>query len=193
MTDKWRRAVTAFVFAVAAVTAGPAVALQRPPDARPAPGDTGALPPGEIQRLFDAYVILQAQDALNLNEAQFAQFVTRLRALQEVRRKAQQQRQQIIRDLGRLADPKLGTVDEGQIKEKLKVLSELDARGPEEVRKAYAALDQLLDVRQQARFRVFEEQVERRKFELLLRARRAGAGNRIPRNNQPPRPDRGLD
>jgi hypothetical protein len=34
------------------------------------------------------------------------------------------------------------------------------------------ALNQVLDVRQQARFRVFEEQMERRKMELLMRARR---------------------
>ena len=35
------------------------------------------------------------------------------------------------------------------------------------------AVDQVLDLRQQARFRVFEEQMERRKVELLLRARQA--------------------
>ena len=39
------------------------------------------------------------------------------------------------------------------------------------MRKAYNALDEVLDVRQQARFRVFEEQIERRKIELLMRAR----------------------
>ena len=39
------------------------------------------------------------------------------------------------------------------------------------MRKAYNTLDEVLDVRQQARFRVFEEQIERKKLELLLRAR----------------------
>ena len=33
------------------------------------------------------------------------------------------------------------------------------------------AIDQLLDIRQQAKFRVFEEQMERRKLELVMRAR----------------------
>jgi hypothetical protein len=39
-------------------------------------------------------------------------------------------------------------------------------------------LNQVLDTRQQARFRLLEEQMERRKLELLMRARQA---NR-PRN-----------
>ena len=39
-------------------------------------------------------------------------------------------------------------------------------------RQAMEGLNQVLDLRQQARFRVFEEQMERRKVELLMRARR---------------------
>ena len=50
------------------------------------------------------------------------------------------------------------------------------------MRKAYNALDEVLDIRQQARFRVFEEQIERRKIELLMRARQQ---NR-PNNQQGP-------
>jgi hypothetical protein len=45
-------------------------------------------------------------------------------------------------------------------------------RGPPDPRKAHDAVDELLDARQQARFRVFEEEMERRKFDLLSRARR---------------------
>ena len=50
---------------------------------------------------------------------------------------------------------------------------DLDARAVADVRKAHDALDQVLDVRQQARFRVFEENMERRKLELVARARQA--------------------
>ena len=35
------------------------------------------------------------------------------------------------------------------------------------------SIDEVLDVRQRLRFRVFEEQMERRKFDLLMRARQA--------------------
>ena len=49
--------------------------------------------------------------------------------------------------------------------------------GEADARKALDALDQTLDLRQQARFRVFEEQMERRKLELVTRARQANRGN----------------
>ena len=39
--------------------------------------------------------------------------------------------------------------------------------------KAYDGIDQVLDVGQQAKFRVFEELMERRKLELVTRARQA--------------------
>jgi len=43
------------------------------------------------------------------------------------------------------------------------------------LRKAYDALDETLEPAQQARFRLFEQQVERRQIELLMKAReRAG-------------------
>jgi hypothetical protein len=57
------------------------------------------------------------------------------------------------------------------LKERLSALHELDARAAAETRKAFDDLDALLAPRQQARFRVFEAQIERRKLELLLRAR----------------------
>ena len=41
-----------------------------------------------------------------------------------------------------------------------------------------AAIDQVLDLRQQARFRVFEEQMDRRKLELVMRARQANQASR---------------
>ncbi len=57
------------------------------------------------------------------------------------------------------------------IRERLAALQELESRNAAESRKAYSDLDALLDPRQQARFRVFEDQIERRKLELMLRAR----------------------
>jgi len=39
-------------------------------------------------------------------------------------------------------------------------------------------IDQTLDVRQQARFRVFEQEIEQRKLQLLMRARQQNRANR---------------
>jgi len=45
------------------------------------------------------------------------------------------------------------------------------------LRKGYSSVDEVLDLRQQARFRVFEERIERRKLELLMRARQQNRPN----------------
>ena len=50
-------------------------------------------------------------------------------------------------------------------------LRDHDERAAVELRQAYDALDEVLDTRQQARFRMFEEQIEQRKLDLLVRAR----------------------
>ena len=61
--------------------------------------------------------------------------------------------------------------DDAQIKERLKALQDQEASSATEITKAYDAIDQVLDLRQQARFRAFEEAMERRKIELVTRAR----------------------
>jgi len=145
----------------------------------PLPGlDNGDMTPGEIQKLFDAYLVMEAQQALQLSEQQYPQFLSRLRTLQETRRKNQQERNQLMNQLQRLTNPRAQVRgDEAMIKERLTGLQELESRNAAEMRKAYNALDEVLDVRQQARFRVFEEQIERRKIELLMRARQQNRQN----------------
>jgi hypothetical protein len=57
------------------------------------------------------------------------------------------------------------------IAERLKALHDEEERGALDMKKSYDALDETLDPRQQARFRVFEERMEQQKLELLMRAR----------------------
>ena len=122
--------------------------------------------------MFDAYALMQAQEQLKIGDEQFTQFLTRFKALQEVRRQtpAGPHRGSSC-DLRRLAAA--ASPDEAQIKDRLNALQELDARSAADVKKAYEAIDQVLDLRQQAQFRVFEEHMERRKLELVTRARQA--------------------
>lgn len=176
----------------------PHQAQAQPPSPLPPPAPQPGLPglsddmtPGEIQRLFDAYLIMEAQQALNLTEAQYPQFLARLKTLQDTRRRNQQQRNQLMGELQRLTNPRTTAAarpDEAQIKERLGALQELESRTAAEMRKAYNGLDEVLDLRQQARFRVFEEQIERRKIELLMRARQQNRQNQQApaRRPQPP-------
>ena len=133
--------------------------------------DNGDMTPSEIQKLFDAYLVMEAQQALELTDDQYPQFLTRLRVLQDTRRRNQQERFRLMGELQRLSAPRMKVVEEGALKERLAALQELESRTAAELRKAYSSVDEVLDLRQQARFRVFEEQIERRKLELLMRAR----------------------
>jgi Spy/CpxP family protein refolding chaperone len=139
---------------------------------RAAAGDEApSVTPAEIQRMFDAYALMQAQEQLKIGDDQFSQFLTRYKALQDVRRRNLQERARLINEMRRLLNG--GQPDEAQLKERLNALQEVETRLPADVRKAYEAIDQLLDLRQQAKFRVFEENMERRKLELVTRARQA--------------------
>lgn len=147
-------------------------AMQAPQgtQAQPQP-DPSAITAGQIQRWFEAYTVLQAQEALQLSETQYGRFVTKLKALQEVRRRHQQARNQILNDLRKLSRPETGSGDETAITERLKALREEDQRGTDDLRNAYDGVDETLDVHQRARFHLFEENMEQRKLELLMKAR----------------------
>jgi len=138
-----------------------------PPPAAIEPGVT----PAEVQRMFDAYALMQAQEQLNIADDQFSAFLTRFKALQDVRRRTLQERARVINEMRRVLNQ--AQPDEQMIRERLKALQDISARGAEDEKKAYEAIDQVLDLRQQARFRVFEEVMERRKLELIARARQA--------------------
>jgi succinate dehydrogenase/fumarate reductase flavoprotein subunit len=135
--------------------------------------------PRELAAMLDSYVAVQAQSALSLDNAHYPEFLTRLRALQEVRRRNQQGHNQILQDLRRMTGAQAQVpADESLIRERLKALREHDDRAREELRRAQDAVDEVLDPTQQARFRIFEEGIERRKLDLVMRARQAAAARR---------------
>jgi hypothetical protein len=155
-----------------------AVPTARAQDPQPAPGGRGRAAQGrgglnvaEVERLFDGYVAMQAQDALKLTDAQFPQFLARLKMLQQTRRQHLAARRALVAELN--GGLKTSPPAEGALADGLKKLRDLDGRYADDLRRSYEGIDQVLDVSQQARFRVFEETVERRKFDLMLRARRS--------------------
>lgn len=133
------------------------------------------LSPADVMNVLDGYALVQAQEALQLGEAQYGSFVTRLKKLQETRRRNQQGRVRLLQELRKLTSPQAAETDENAIRQRIKALQDHDDRSADEVRKAYSAIDEVLDARQQARFRLFEERLEMRKIDLLMRARQAAA------------------
>jgi Spy/CpxP family protein refolding chaperone len=153
---------------------------QTPADSSADAVDRPALTNAELIDMLDTYAIVQAQKALELGDAQYGQFVTRLKRLHQVRRQNTRIRNQILQDLRQLT--RSPTTDDQTLRARMKALDEHDARAAAELRRAYDAMDQVLDARQQARFRLFEERLERQKLDLLMRARnRAATGNVQPR------------
>jgi 3-oxoacyl-ACP reductase-like protein len=147
--------------------------------AEPAPAPEGSgITAGEIQRLYDAYALVQAQDALQLRDDHYVRFVPRLKTLQEIRRRHLVARNRILQDLRRLTTAGTLDGDDAEVRDRLKALRDEDQRGAAEVQKAYDAVDELLDVRQQAKFRLFEEQMDRKRLDLLMRARQNVRGRR---------------
>jgi DNA repair ATPase RecN len=166
---------------LAILTAQTPTAQPPQPDQRaPEPGPD--IRPGEVQQLFDAYVLVQIQISLGLNEQEYTNLLPRLRVLQQTRRRMLQERQRLIGELQKLTNPRLPEpAEESLLKERVSALQELESRYAADLRRAYDGVDEVLNIRQRARFRVFEEQVERRKLQLLLRATRQ-------QNQRPPPP-----
>ncbi len=168
-----------FYAVVIAGTVGTAAA-QPPgqPPQRPLPQGRGdevtadVLPDAVLANMLDTYAIVQAQQALTIADERYGTFAARLKKLQDIRRRNQRERHLLVRELARMAGPRaLVPADETAIRAQLTALREHDARAAAELSQAYDALDEVLDTRQQARFRMFEEQIEQRKLDLLVRAR----------------------
>jgi Spy/CpxP family protein refolding chaperone len=151
------------------------------PSAFAAQGRRGQEPPAgispaEVQQMFDAAELLQAQQRLNIRDDQFPQFLRRFKTLQDIRRAHLTERTRRVMQLQRLATAT--PMDENAITEQLKALKDADAKVAADVARAYDAIDEVLDVRQRAQFRVFEEMMERQKLDLVTRARQANQAGR---------------
>ena len=183
----WTLAAIAAMLAATIGPLAPSAAAQGGPPDRPRgqnrsrnPEGLPGIAPAEIQRMLDGYELIQAQEMLQIGDEQFPRFLPKLRALQDARRRAQMQRVRVIQELRGMTQSR-SMLDEARLKDSLKTLDDLDARSAVDIRQAREALDQVLDVYQQARFRLFEAMMEQRKLELVMRARQANRQNR-PQN-----------
>lgn len=158
------------VVGLALLTATAASAQARGPRRNGPLAQGDGVSPGEIQRLFDAYVVMQAQQELQLSDEQYPKFLVRLKALQEFRQRNLQEQTRLFQQLRRSVE---GRADESQISAQVKALDSHVAGSENGLVAARQHIDEILTPIQRAKFRLFEEQMERRKFDLLMRARQA--------------------
>ena len=171
-------ALLVFMSATAVASAQPQQQQQGPGRQGGAPQAPGPMQAGEVQKLLDGYAVIQAQEFLGLSDTQFAQFLPKFRALQETRRRNEMERLRVIQELNRITNPRATQMGENDIRDRVRALRELEVRTVGDLQKARDGIDQTLDVRQQGRLRVFEEQLERRKLQLLMQVRQANRANR---------------
>ena len=163
-----------------AQTPTPVTKQQETPPARGARNPAGrgagrpALPPlspnmnqQQLAAYMDTYQLQQAERELQLNDEQFPPFVRRLRRLQDVKRRNQIERRKIIGELSGLVQGAAAPGRDENILGRLRALDDVSQRAAGELRKAYEELDAGLTPWQRGRFRLLEEQMERRKVELL--------------------------
>ncbi len=181
------RAAAAAIFVLATA---PMVfaAQQRPPVDQRNPkvgGKNGAknppvadtLSPGYIQQMFDTLAVVEAERFLPLSSEQYPIFVQRLRRLHEARTQSNRRRAKALNELRALAGPQAqADITDSVIDAKLKELAAAETEGAAAVRKALDELDAGLSVRQRARYRLLEENVERRKIDFLTKVRGGEAG-----------------
>jgi hypothetical protein len=141
------------------------------------PAGSRPISPAEVRKMFDSYAMMQAQEQLKISDEQFPKFLMQYKALLELRRTSMQERNKLLQELRKeTAD---GQATDAQLKDRLQVLHDLEERSHTDIRKAYDELDKLLDVRQQARFRVFEQQMEQRMAQLVARARQSAPSKAV--------------
>ena len=137
-------------------------------------GDTpGGLRPDEVQQIVDGWEIATAEKMLELTDQQYVPFLQQLRRLQNGRRQQLMQRQRMLMMLRQTLNQQ-PALEDGAVDARVKQFDDQERRLQQELQSLHAAIDGVLTPRQRARFRVLQEQMERRKLEVLSRAMRAG-------------------
>ncbi|HEY6357059.1 MAG TPA: hypothetical protein VIX35_02380 [Vicinamibacterales bacterium] len=123
----------------------------------------------DVEDALDGRVLIQAQTALQLSDSQYQAFWPKMRELQRVRRQHEQRHAMLINQLNQATKVGAPPVDEATLAARVKALDDLEAAMVSDERTALADVDSVLTVFQRARFRVFEENMEKEKLKLLVK------------------------
>lgn len=175
-----------FLMAGALALFGGPAAAHEPPQAQPSPKAQRAERPGDRQepsevpaghvpelrdetfRLMDAYLISNLQESLGLTDEQFARALPLVKKLQSDRRDFARRRMQALRTLRRTLQS--GSATDGGVAELLKDVRNAGAEERAATLRNAESLDAVLTPLQQAKYRVFEAEVDIRLRHLLARS-----------------------
>jgi Spy/CpxP family protein refolding chaperone len=132
----------------------------------------------DVEGLMEAYVISKLQEALDLTDDQFAKMIVAQKKLGEYRRSYRRDRAatlQQMRQALRSAESR-----EERLESLLNQLEERQLSFENQQRSGYKAIDAILDIRQRARYRILEQEIQRR-FQQMIREVRGRQNLREPR------------
>ena len=175
-----RRVHVIVALAIAGASLAPDIARAQSPQAQTAPARTaprGGQRPGgpggatpadqlQVQRLLDAWALVQAREHLQLTDEQYPGFVARMTKLHDARRRVTMERRRLMGELRLLLNQSPAAKDD-VLTAKVRALDEVTKRGADEAQQATLEIDGGLTPWQRGRYRMFEELVERRKIEML--------------------------
>jgi hypothetical protein len=157
-----RRTSKALILAALATLLAGGAPGQEEPDLRPS-GE-------EVDGMIDAYILSKLQDALVLSDEEFGRMVVAQKKMQDARRAYRRKRNEVIREMRQAL--RRDDAGEGELAPLLARLDEMHQKFLEEERTRYRDVDAILDVRQRARYRIFEAEVQRRLQQLIRESRR---------------------
>lgn len=134
----------------------------------------------ELEGMMDAYILSKLQDALGLSDEQFGKMVVAQKKLQDARRSYRRERMEVLRQMRQSL--RRDDAGEEELAPLLERLEELQASFANEEKARYRDVDAILDVRQRARYRILEAEIQRRLQQLI---RQAGERRDRPRERSP--------
>jgi len=143
---------------------------------QPAARPSEQISPADIQSMFDAMTVMDAEKYVELSVEQFPTFVQRLRKLQDARNAHVRRHNRALAELRALANPQTGRADDATIESKLKEMDTIEVEATTAIANARDAVDQMLSAKQRARFRLLEDNMERKKLDFLTKVRQNGRG-----------------
>lgn len=135
-----------------------------------APQEEDPRPSGEeLEGMIEAYVVSKLQESLGLTDEQFGKMFVAQKKLQDARRSYRKERAGILREMRQAL--RRDDAGEEELSPLLSELEELRQKFLEEERARYRDIDALLDVRQRARYRILEAEIQRRLQQLIRQSR----------------------
>lgn len=124
----------------------------------------------EVEGMMEAYILSKLQDSLDLTDEQFGSMVVAQKKLSDTRREYRRDRMRVLQQMRRTLQREKAGESELQ-----PLLSQLDTLRDElaaNEKSRYTAIDAILDIRQRARYRILEVELQRRLAEMMRQVRR---------------------